>query len=494
MSVLPSDIAIYDSMYSPAYDGAATLNGAISSTASNTLIINTPTAAFPPSGEFAIQIDSEIMWVTQGAPGSAAGTLTVIRGFGGTTAATHSNAANVTMPSGGGVNFLAKVSFSDIGSGDTADYISSSASDTLLQIALKGRDTTGILQTETKTLNGTTLVTGSQVWDRFLSAKIAAGTTLSSAGITNSQTSIAVTSATNFPSSGNFNIMMAREIMTVTGGQGTTSWTVTRGVNGTTATAHNQLDNIYLCPFGDVAIVDHTKVITSHTMQAGSANPSGTTPALAKLQAGDGATVALGQIILITSGTGIGQIRSIIATSGYGTDIVAVSRSWGTIPDATSVYQVYNGMQLDLSPNPITECHRFLWNAAADVPGGSQRVFYEKVFAVNNNTTIALTGAQVEIASNSPALPGSALLDLATATAANDTQAVVSRQTAISTGYGAYVTQPAFAAFAANSGNLANGAAPNAAGAQGIALRLTLPAGTTSYKGAADLRTQGNTI
>src|SRR5579864_9238328 len=101
MSVVPSDIGTYGSLYMPAFDGAATLNGAIGSTSSTTLTINTPTSPFPASGEFAIRIDSEDMWVTQGAPGNAAGTLTVIRGFNGTTAATHSNAANVTMPAGG---------------------------------------------------------------------------------------------------------------------------------------------------------------------------------------------------------------------------------------------------------------------------------------------------------------------------------------------------------------------------------------------------------
>src|SRR3954467_12561714 len=106
MSVVPSDITVYGSLYDPAYDGAATLNGAIVSTTATSVPINTPTVAFPSSGEFAIQVDSEIMWVTQGAPGSSAGTLTVIRGFGGTTAVTHLTLAAVTMPAGGGVDFL----------------------------------------------------------------------------------------------------------------------------------------------------------------------------------------------------------------------------------------------------------------------------------------------------------------------------------------------------------------------------------------------------
>jgi len=40
---------------------------------------------------------------------------------------------------------------------------------------------------------------------------------------------------------------------------------------------------------------------------------------------------------------------------------------------------------------------------------------------------------------------------------------------------------------------LPSGAAPNATGAQGMWLRLTVPAGATAYKGSADLRTQGTT-
>lgn len=491
--VIPTDLTIYGSMYDPAYDGAATLSAAITTTTQTTIAINTPTSAFPSNGEFAIQIGSEILWVTQGAPGAAAGTLTVIRGFGGTTAATALINAAVTMPAGGGVDFLSKLSFTDITSGDTADWISSSSSDTLVMVTGMGRDTTGVIQQENKTLNGTTAVTGSQTWDRLEEAKLAAGTT-TTAAVTNSATTLPVTAYSNFPSSGNFNIQMAKEIMTVTAGQGTNSWTVTRGVNGTTATVHESGDNVYLLPVGDVAWVDHTKVISAHTAQAGSANPTGTTPALMALQSGDGASVSIGQIIQTTGGTGPNQIRTITAITGYGTDIVAVSRIWGTVPDNTTTYNVYNGMQLDVSPNQVTTCRRFLWNALSDVAGGSQRIFYQKGFAVNNNTAVAFTSAATQIVSETPLLPSGALLDLAVATAANDTVEWANRQTAPGSGYGSFVTQPASVNFAANSGNLANGAAPNAAGAQGIVWRLTLPAGTVPYKGYATARITGNTI
>jgi len=64
-----------------------------------------------------------------------------------------------------------------------------------------------------------------------------ASTTLGAA-ITSSQTSVTVASASGFPTSGNFRIRIDDEDMTVTGGQGSTTWTVTRGVNSTTAANH----------------------------------------------------------------------------------------------------------------------------------------------------------------------------------------------------------------------------------------------------------------
>ncbi len=63
-------------------------------------------------------------------------------------------------------------------------------------------------------------------------------TTTSSGAVTASQTTISVVSATGFPTSGTFRVRVDDEDMTVTAGQGTTTWTVTRGVNGTTAASH----------------------------------------------------------------------------------------------------------------------------------------------------------------------------------------------------------------------------------------------------------------
>jgi hypothetical protein len=68
---------------------------------------------------------------------------------------------------GGAVDFTKKIDFSDIATG-TMDYISSSGSDTAVTLALTGRDATGVIQTETKTLTGTTKVAGAQSFERLL--------------------------------------------------------------------------------------------------------------------------------------------------------------------------------------------------------------------------------------------------------------------------------------------------------------------------------------
>jgi hypothetical protein len=240
----------------------------------------------------------------------------------------------------------------------------------------------------------------------------------------------------------------------------------------------------------------HTALISAHTAQTGAANTNGITPPLFVLQSGDGGSVAIGDIIRIKTNTGANQLRSIVATTGYGTDTVAVNRDWSPLPDNTSTYDVYQGILFEISPNAVTAVTRAFATATADVVGGSTRTFYEKAFMVNNNTTTALQSAQIEIASDSPSLPGSALLDIALCKALNDTQTAANRQTLPTNGDSTsltFVTQPSYVSVIASPGSLPSGAAPNSAGAQGVWLRLTLPAGTSAYKGAASFSTKGAT-
>jgi hypothetical protein len=330
---------------------------------------------------------------------------------------------------GGAIDFTRRVAFYDIAPAGNVDVISSSTSDTATKISYYGRDSTGVIQSQTLTLNGQTWVTGSQPLERLLYAALSGAT-----------------------------------------------------ANGPVA------DPGGTAAVGDVALSAHSCVLPSgavttdaavRTAQTGSANHSGATPALFRLQAGDGASISPGQIIWTKSGTGSNQLRQIIAVSGYGTDMVAVSRDWGIVPDNTTTYKILQGMLFEISPNPVMAVIRIFATSAADAPTGLQRTYYEKIFVANNNTSSALTGAQIEVASETPSLPAGALLDLALTTALNDTGTVANRQTALLSGIGPFTTQPAFVSVP-NPGNLPSGAAPNAAGAQGVWLRLTLPAGTAA--------------
>jgi hypothetical protein len=348
---------------------------------------------------------------------------------------------------GGAVDFTKRVGFYDLPSTQAVDVVSSSTSDTATKIQISGRDSTGTIQTPAAiTLTGQTLISSAfsgQTFQRLIAGVITGGAI---AGLSNP--------------------------------------------GGTAAV-------------GDVGVLSHTREISAHTAQTGSANTSGTTPPLFKLQAGDGATVGaltfggLALIILTTGGTGAHQLRmiSVPYTAGaYGTDVVAVNRDWGTVPDNTTTYDLAFGFLFDILPNPVLAITRIFATAAADIPGGSQRIFYEKGFAVNTNTATALLGAAIEILTESPGLPSGALLDLALTKALNDTATSANRQTLPTNGDSSsltFVTQPSPISVIASPGSLPNG--NDAAVAQGMWWRLTLPAGTNTYDGAAEMQATGTT-
>jgi Tfp pilus assembly protein PilX len=89
-----------------------------------------------------------------------------------------------------------------------------------------------------------------------------AHTTLTSA-LTASATTLTVSSASGFPSS-QFNIRIDNEYMTVTGGFGTTTWTVVRGVTGSTAASHvaSQTVEWDTPPSGEIGWNATTKTLT----------------------------------------------------------------------------------------------------------------------------------------------------------------------------------------------------------------------------------------
>jgi hypothetical protein len=90
-----------------------------------------------------------------------------------------------------------------------------------------------------------------------------ASTSLSSA-ITASQTTVTVASAAGFPTS-QFHIRVDDEVMTVTGGFGTTTWTVTRAANSTTAASHAASQTLIwedATPSGELSWNATTKTLT----------------------------------------------------------------------------------------------------------------------------------------------------------------------------------------------------------------------------------------
>ena len=348
---------------------------------------------------------------------------------------------------GGAVDFTKRVAFYDIPATGALDVVSSSASDTATKIQVSGRDSTGTIVTPAAvTLTGTTVLAstfGGQTFQRLLAGVITGG---------------AIASLSD--------------------------------PGGTPAV-------------GDVAAIAHTREISGHTAQNGSANTTGTTPPTFVMQSGDGATIGaltyagLGLVIRITGGTGANQLRMIAAqysSASYGADTVAVNRDWNVIPDNTSTYDIAFGMLFDILPNPVVAITRIFSTAAADVPGGSTRVYYEKVFDVNTDTVTSLTNAAIQVLSESPSLPSGATLDLALTKVLNDTATSTNRQTLPTNGDASaltFVVQPSPIDIIASPGSLPAG--NDAAVAQGMWFRLTLLAGTTVYDGAADVRTTGVT-
>lgn len=327
-----------------------------------------------------------------------------------------------TSTVGGAVDTSKLVFFADITPNGLMDYVSSSASDTAATLAVTSLDATGVSQTETKTLNGTTVVAGALTAERLM-----------------------------------------------------------KGVQGGTT------------PVGDIAAISHTKVVSAHTA-AGGGNTSSQVEPFITLQTGDGATVAVGNIIRITNNLPVGvnfQLRRIVRISG---DTAYVNRDWGTAPTSSTTYDVHQGMLLDISPNRVSQVRRAFYSIASDVPGGASQTFYEKVFAMNNDTATALTSAAILKQTD----PTGGTLNIGVCKALNDTATAANRLTTPLNGDASAITFTVGAAPQSQNvpapGNLPSGAAPNAAGAQGVWLQYVIPAGLAPAKTSTTLRITGNSV
>ena len=112
---------------------------------------------------------------------------------------------------------------------------------------------------------------------------------------------------------------------------------------------------------------------TVRTAEVGPANHSGTTSSPFKPQSGDGAVGLHRPDHVDQERRRCEPVAADHRYWDYGTDIVAVSRDWGTVLGNTTTYEILQGMLFEISPDPVTAVIRMCSTSAADVPNGSQR-------------------------------------------------------------------------------------------------------------------------
>jgi len=74
---------------------------------------------------------------------------------------------------GGAIDTSVRVSFTDVAPADTIDVASDDSGDTM-DVTIHGRDSQGVMVSETLTLNGTTTVNGAQTFERILKVVVSA--------------------------------------------------------------------------------------------------------------------------------------------------------------------------------------------------------------------------------------------------------------------------------------------------------------------------------
>ena len=147
-------------------------------------------------------------------------------------------------------------------------------------------------------------------------------------------------------------------------------------------------------PTGAVAIYPTGAAVQSGTAQGGAANEL-------TLAAGASASNQAYQfhVLITTGGTGPNQIREILDYNGTSKKVKV--RDWAVTPDATTTYEIYNGVVLepaDQGPGAtkIDKVARAHYDASADAAGGSAKTYYEKMFVYNDHATLALTNAKID--------------------------------------------------------------------------------------------------
>src|SRR5512147_319683 len=153
---------------------------------------------------------------------------------------------------------------------------------------------------------------------------------------------------------------------------------------------------------GDVAVEAQTATLTG--VLAGCTLDDVTLPAGAS--AIDG---AYNQSILRLTGTSkairriinyVGSTKLATVDHPYPAFLPASGDATGSVVGTGETFRISSGFFFDKQPAEILQVRRIHYNAAADIPGGVTRKYYEKLFWENTNPTLTLGVAQVLEASD----------------------------------------------------------------------------------------------
>lgn len=142
--------------------------------------------------------------------------------------------------------------------------------------------------------------------------------TTTTGSLTSGATSMSVTSAAGFPASGTFPVLLsgvtgeAPEVVNVTAGAGTTTWTITRAYRATAAAAHSSGANVSLLPYPQNFGSTSANIEITNGLDSGSFDPAFdfiTGP-------NGGSTDAIGVTQLNINTTS--SVTSCITSSGFG--------------------------------------------------------------------------------------------------------------------------------------------------------------------------------
>ncbi len=184
-----------------------------------------------------------------------------------------------------------------------------------------------------------------------------------------------------------------------------------------------------------------------------------------------------------TAGEIVSEVETLNGTTPQ-TTTQSFERILKIVMNSTAVGNVTIRKQSDdseiaiLAPGEL-EIRRPFYNAAAEAPGGAERDYYEKIFMSNEHATLTLTLATIEEQADPS---GNVDFALESSLDGTDTNGAGNRQTHT----GGYT-------FDSTEKNVANSQNLTALAAQGVWLRLKLPAGEASDNTTFTLRVNGQT-